>query len=98
MGSAIKMKAKLHKLSQHYVAALQLPLRKEGGETLHSATGIGRRAVILELETLELADIHEKALAVLKLSPTAQRLNKHAQAFFTQALIPIFQTRRFACR
>jgi signal transduction histidine kinase len=98
MGSAIRMKLKINKLSQRYLAALRLHLRKGGVETLRAATGIGQRAVTLELEPPALANIHEKTLAVLKLAPTERRLNKRAQAFFAQVLIPIFQTRRFAGR
>ncbi len=96
MGWAIRMKENFNKLSQQYVAALRKHLGKGAAKTSRPALQMGQRAVLLGLETLQLADIHEKALATLKLSPTAERLNKRAQVFFTQALIPIFQTHRSA--
>jgi len=93
-GSAIRMKDKLNQLSRRYVAALRKHLGKGVGRPLRPALEIGRRAVALGLETLQLADIHEKALIALKLSPTPERLNKRAQIFFTEALIPFVETHR----
>ncbi|MGZ4961176.1 MAG: histidine kinase [Limisphaerales bacterium] len=89
------MKDKLNKLSQRYVVALRKHLGKGAGTASRPALQIGRSAVALGLETLQLASIHEKALVALKLSPTAERLDKRAQIFFAEALIPIVETHRF---
>jgi signal transduction histidine kinase len=57
---------------------------------------LGHRAVALGLETLELAGIHERALAVLELSKSKNGLIKQAQIFFTEAIAPIVETHRAA--
>lgn len=86
-------------LSQRYVAALQEYLRQGAQGNLRPALGLGRRAVALGLETLDLARTHEQALATLKLSParneTAKRV-KRAEIFFTEANTPIVETHRAA--
>ncbi|MDB6024567.1 MAG: histidine kinase [Verrucomicrobiales bacterium] len=53
-------------------------------------------AVICGLETLELARIHEQALATLALSPRNNTLLKRAEIFFSEAVIPIVETHRVA--
>lgn len=86
------MNEELNKLSQKYLASLRKHLGKGGGETLQAATGIGRRAVTLGLETLALARIHEGALAALSLLPTTEAIKKRAQVFFTEVITPVVQT------
>ena len=54
------MKQKLNRLSQRYVTALRQHLKQEPGTSFEPALALGRRAVVLGLETLELARIHEK--------------------------------------
>ena len=65
--------------------------------SLRPALGLGRRAVVLGLETLELARMHERALATLELS-SEQRMAmiKRAEIFFTEAITPIVETHRAA--
>jgi two-component system, NarL family, sensor histidine kinase DegS len=93
------MKQKLTGLSQQYVAALQKNLRQGPRANLLPAQRLGRRAVALGLETLDLARIHERALAILNLSNakngTIKRI-KRAEKFFTEAIIPIVETHRAA--
>jgi signal transduction histidine kinase len=89
------MKRKLSALSQHYATALKRHL-KRGPHTaragLRSALRLGREAVSLGLETLELARIHDRALALLKFSGSNPCLNRLAKIFFTEALTPILET------
>ena len=62
------MKQNLTGLSQQYVTALRKQLKQGPQASLQPALGLGREAVALGLETLELARIHEQALATLELS------------------------------
>src|ERR1700734_2208254 len=90
------MKKKLTGLSQQYVVALQKHLKQGPQASLQPALGLGRRAVALGLETLELARIHEQALATLELSSSKNGFTKLAGIFFTEANLPIEQTHRAA--
>jgi signal transduction histidine kinase len=90
------MKKKLTRLSQQYEMALRRHLKPGACADLLPALGLGRRAVALGLETLELARIHEHALATLKLSDTKNGTAKRAEVFFTEAIIPIVETHRAA--
>ena len=63
--------------------------------SLQPALELGRQAVVLGLETLELARMHERAFATLELSP-ANRPKRQAEIFFTEAIIPIVETHRAA--
>jgi hypothetical protein len=61
------MKQKLIGLSQRYVTALRKHLEQGPRASLLPALGLGRRAVVLGLETLDLARIHERAVTALEL-------------------------------
>jgi len=63
---------------------------------LQPALSLGRRAVVLGLETLELARMHERALARLEVSKLTNGATKRAQFFFAEALTPIVETHRAA--
>jgi signal transduction histidine kinase len=90
----IDMKQKFIRLSQRYTTALQKHLRRGPRGSLPPALRLGRQAVALGLETLELARIHERALAVLELSKSKNGLVKRAEIFFTEAITPIVETHR----
>jgi len=90
------MKQKLIGLSQRYVAALKKHLKQGPRASLQPALGLGRQAVTLGLETLKLARIHEQALVALELSNSKNGLNKRAEIFFTEAIVPIVETHRAA--
>jgi signal transduction histidine kinase len=92
------MKQKLIRLSRRYVTALRKHLKQGPRASLHPAVGVGRRAVALGLETLELARMHEQALATLKLSKSKNGLVKRAEIFFSEAMTPIVETHRAARR
>jgi signal transduction histidine kinase len=90
------MKQKLIRLSQQYVAALEKHLKQGPQAGLQTALKIGRAAVALGLETLDLARIHEQALVTLKLSNVKNALTKLAGIFFTEANTLIEETHRAA--
>jgi signal transduction histidine kinase len=80
------------------VTALRKHLKQEPGASLQPALRLGRQTVVLGLETLELARIHERALVTLGLSNSKNGLLKRAEIFFTEALTPIVETHRAARR
>jgi signal transduction histidine kinase len=90
------MKRKLNALSHEYVTALRKHLKKWPNASLQPALGLGRQAVALDLETLELARIHEKALIILEISENKNPQIKWAEIFFSEANAPIEQTHRAA--
>ncbi len=57
---------------------------------------LGRRAVVLGLETLEVARMHEGAITLLKLSGGKNAMIKRAEIFFMEAITPIVETHRAA--
>jgi signal transduction histidine kinase len=87
------MKQKLHGLSQRYAAALRKHLQEGPRADFKPAHRLGRQAVVLGLETLELARIHEAALASLN---PKDGMVRRAEIFFTEALTPIVETHRAA--
>ena len=92
------MKQKLTGLSQRYVAALGKHLKQSPRASLKPALQLGRRAVVLGLETLELARIHEQAVTTLELVKKRDGFIKRAEIFFSEALTPIVETHRAARR
>jgi signal transduction histidine kinase len=94
------MKRNVTKLSRGYAAALRKHLKQGRGASLLSARRLGRQAVASGLETLDLARIHEVALATLVLpkhsSSTEDGVIKRAELFFIEAITPIEKTHRAA--
>jgi len=90
------MKQKLIALSQRYVTALRMHLRPGARADLRPAMRLGRRAVSCGLDTLELARMHESAVATLKLSSSGNGQDKRAELFFSEAMTPIVETHRAA--
>jgi signal transduction histidine kinase len=90
------MKRKLFALSKRYAKALRTHLRAGFSASLRPALGLGRQAVALRLETLELARMHERAFAALGPSNGTRWSSKRAEIFFTEALSPIVETHRAA--
>jgi len=94
------MRRKLHGLSQRYVAALRKHLTQDSRASLQPAQGLGRRAMALGLETLDLARFHEQALITLVLpgysADTREWMIRRAGAFFAEAITPIEKTHRTA--
>lgn len=85
-----------NRLSDRYLAALRTHFKQGCEPGFQAPQELGREAVSIGLETLDLAKIHDHALAVLLLpncSPTTREdLTRRAAAFFTEAIIPIEET------
>jgi signal transduction histidine kinase len=90
------MEKKLTGLSRRYAAALGKHLKQGPHASLSSALALGRQSVALGLETLDMARIHEQALATFQLSNIKNGFTKLAAVFFTAANIPIEETHRAA--
>src|ERR1039458_8912696 len=90
------MKQKLIRLSQRYVTVLRNHRKQGPRASLLPALDLGRRAVAVGLETLELARMHERAVVTLELSSRKDGFIKRAEIFFSEAVIPIVETHRAA--
>jgi signal transduction histidine kinase len=90
------MKQNLIRLSQQYKTALGRHLKQGPHGSLHPALALGRRAVVLGLETLELARIHEQAIATLSPAGGGDGRIKRSDNFFAEAITPIMETHRAA--
>jgi len=65
---------------------LQKHLEQGPRASLLPAVGLGRRAVALGLETLDLARIHEQAVTALELASKKDGYIKRARIFFTEVI------------
>jgi signal transduction histidine kinase len=87
-------------LSRLYLVSLQQHLNEGPGATMGQAAALGHLAVLDGFEILDIARIHETAIATLILptysSKTRRFLAGRASAFFAEALIPIENTHRGA--
>ncbi|MEQ1752456.1 MAG: phosphatase RsbU N-terminal domain-containing protein [Prosthecobacter sp.] len=87
-------------LSERYLTALRTHLENGAEASLHEAHELGCQAVFLGLETLDLAAIHEAALASLLASDLSMNARKDlaasAAVFFTETLTAIEETHRTA--
>jgi signal transduction histidine kinase len=92
------MKRKLSALSQQYLTALEKHLKRGSQASLQAARGLGRRAVDIGLETLDVAMIHEGALAILKAPRGRDGNGGRAEVFFAEAITPIEKTHRAALK
>ncbi len=90
------MNRKQIQLSLAYAATLARQLKRGRRASLSPASRLGRRAVAVGLETLDLARIHRQALATLKLPPTQKTSIAFAGNFFTEANSAIEETHRLA--
>jgi signal transduction histidine kinase len=98
LNSAYNMKRQLTRLSQRYVVALRKHLKQGARANLHSAHNFGCRAAALDLETLDVARIHERALAALEASSSRDGIIERAEIFFAEAITPIEETHRAALK
>jgi signal transduction histidine kinase len=94
------MKGNLIAFSRRYQALLRKHLKQAPGSSLRAAPELGRQALVAGLETLDLARIHELALAALLLPDDSatrrDRMMKRAKMFFAEAITPIENTHRTA--
>jgi signal transduction histidine kinase len=86
------------KFSRRYQAGLQAYLKQRSGTLLQRAQGMGQRALLAGLQTLDMAKLHEQILVtkVLPGRPAHKRatLIKQAGIFFTEAITPIEKIHR----
>jgi signal transduction histidine kinase len=89
------MKQKLLNFSKRYKAGLKAFMQ---GSQLSpvSALGLGQKAVVLGLETLKLAKIHQEALLEVQLPGGKKTESKRGEIFFSKAVAPIVETHRAA--
>jgi len=94
------VETKLDSLSRRYQAALLRHFKQGARVGLRTAAGLGREALDMGLETLDLAKIHEQALVALTSSSRSfgpkRGMIKRAQTFFSKALTQIEKTQRAA--
>ncbi len=87
-------------LARRYQAMLREHLDHGSRSSARQAHELGRRAMDLGLETLDLARIHEQALIKMVLSGYStgdrDRMVRRAGAFFAEAVTPIEKTHRTA--
>jgi signal transduction histidine kinase len=87
-------------LSRRYQAALRKHLKQGSQASSEPAQGLGRRAMAIGLETLDMARFHQQALIALVLpsySPgTRDAMVRRAGEFFAEAITPIEKTHRTA--
>jgi signal transduction histidine kinase len=83
-------------LSRRYSTALRRYLKRGPRASLLPARGLGRQAMASGLETLDVARIHERALAGLEASSGKNGTIERAEIFFTEAITPIEKTHRAA--
>ena len=94
------MNRKLTGISRQYQAVLRKHLRQGPRASLQPAQGLGRRAMALGLDTLDLARVHERTLTDLIL-PThslaaKETIIRRAGIFFARAITPIEEIHRTA--
>jgi signal transduction histidine kinase len=90
------MKQKKPGFARRYVSALRKHLKGGAGASPRTALRLGRQAVALGVETLELARIHEAAISTLALAKGKAGAVKRAERFFAEAMTPIAETHRAA--
>ncbi|HEY5910653.1 MAG TPA: hypothetical protein VJA21_08630 [Verrucomicrobiae bacterium] len=83
------MKRKLSVLSGRYLAALGKYLKQGSRASLEPARALRHQAAAIGLQTLDMARIHERALATLKASNTRKALIEQADIFFLETISPI---------
>jgi len=92
------MNAEQTRWSRRYQMALRKHLKQGPKSGLPPALELGRQAVVLGLETLDVARIHEGALARLESYSSREGILKRAEGFFTEAITPIERTHRAALK
>jgi len=95
---AVKLNAKEARWSRRYQAALRKHVKLGPGSRMQPALGLGRQAVALGLETLDVAGIHERALAALEASGSKDGIIERAEMFFAETITPIEQKHRAALK
>jgi signal transduction histidine kinase len=93
------MKRNATTMSRRYQAALRARLKEASDSSPEAARDLGRDAMSLGMETLDMARVHEKALieVVSSCSPDAKvGILRRAGIFFAEVITPIENTHRTA--
>src|SRR4051812_46498027 len=94
------MKRNFIGLSREYQAALRVHLKPGARAGLRTARDLGRRAMTVGLETLDLARIHEQALLKLVVPSDSSAIRdamvRRAGTFFAELITPLEETHRTA--
>jgi len=88
------MKEQTIELTRRYRTALGNHLTRGGAATLLPALDLGRRALVMGLDILDLARVHEEALGGRNDGAKSEASVKRGSEFFNEALIPIAETHR----
>lgn len=88
------MKQNRKAFSQAYAVALRTRVLTGAGAGGAPARALGRSAVELGWETLDLARMHERALGALDLSADQKKLLPRAEIFFAEVIAPIEKNHR----
>ena len=92
------MKRDLMALSQRYVAALKKHIKQRPRARPQPARALGRQALAIGLETLDVAKIHERALATLEASDSKDGIVERGNTFFAETITPIEEAYRAAIK
>jgi signal transduction histidine kinase len=95
--SEYDMKRQLTRLTEQYATALRKHLKQGAQGSFQPARALGREAVNLGLETLDIARIHSGALATLE-GASRDGIIKRAEIFFKETITPIEKTHRAAVK
>ena len=102
MTTPVKTTAVDSEWSRRYQSALRRYLKPESVAGLRAAQRLGREAVSLGMETLDVARIHEQTLSTRSCTGGTSRvssgMDNRARAFFEEAIVPIEQTHGPALR
>ena len=93
------MKPKLTRLLRQYQAALRHHVTRKSRSSLETARKLGRDAVALGLETIDVARVHEQALleVISTYTPgSGDGIFHRAGTFFAETITPIEKTHRVA--
>ncbi len=100
MNSESRIKRKSNALARRYQTGLRQYLKRGSAASLKAALRLGRQAMVFDLETLDLALIHEQALILHTLpvhsSADRTRVIRRAGTFFAEAILPMEKTHRSA--
>src|ERR1035437_5121359 len=100
MSSSSGIKRKSSVLARRYHTALRRYIKQGAAASLKPAVRLGHQAVVLGLETLDLALIHEQAMIAQALpigaSTDRDLIIKRAKSFFAGAILPMEATHRTA--
>lgn len=96
--AVVKLNTEQSKWSRRYLAEMSKHLKLGREASLDTALTLGRKAVAIQLETLDVARIHERAMLTIanNTRPPKAALIRQAKKFFFEVLVPIEKTHHAA--